>query len=104
MIPGVIALAAHGIQKPAHATASAADNTWAVSLQQEVESLRDINVVVAPNAMDARVPALFVQLLVQNALWQLRRSAAAGSVSVSAQRDGDELKLEMRVVMPYRAG
>lgn len=119
MIPSVVALAARGAFAQEQATSDAREvKELGVTLRQELASLghyanmrnavgtvpRDVQLEVAPSALEARVPTLFLQLLVENVLWQMHRTGGAGTVQLSAQREGDELHLGMRIVMPFQAG
>jgi LytS/YehU family sensor histidine kinase len=56
-----------------------------------------IETQIAPEVKYASVPCLFVQPLVENAIWHgISRRASGGTVIVSAQRVGD--RLDIRVV------
>lgn len=62
---------------------------------------RTVRLEVSPGALQAKVPMMFLQLLVANVLWQLRRTGGSGLVEVNADRVGGELHLGMRIEMPF---
>ena len=52
---------------------------------------------VQPEALDTRVPSLLLQPLVENAIKHgVARKAGPGHIDISARRDGDKLRLEVR--------
>jgi LytS/YehU family sensor histidine kinase len=117
MIPSVVALAARAaLAQGTEPKDVALEMISDVSLRQEIALLgsyleiqgvrfreqRNVQVDVSPNAMEARVPTLLLQLLVENAMWQMERTSRTGTVRVSADREGDELHLGVRIVIPFR--
>jgi len=68
----------------------------------EIEQTRfqdrlSVKIEVDPEALDARVPSLLLQPLVENALRHgVSRRAGAGLLAIRAQREGDELRLQVR--------
>jgi len=82
-----------------------------VTLKQEMEFARryleieqtrfqdrlSVKTVVDPAALDARVPSLLLQPLVENALRHgIARRAGAGLLEIRARREGDKLRLHVR--------
>jgi two-component system, LytTR family, sensor kinase len=52
---------------------------------------------VHPDTLDSRVPSLLLQPLVENAIKHgVARKAGLGHIDISARRDGDKLRLEVR--------
>ena len=52
---------------------------------------------VQPEALDTRVPSLLLQPLVENAIkYGVAKKAGPGRIDISARRDGDMLRLEVR--------
>lgn len=116
MIPSVVALAARGTLANAEAPlVDRAAQQLEVTLGQEIAMLgsyvganttqererRSVQIDVSPGAMEAKVPTLFLQLLVENVMWQMRRTGGGGTVQLSAERQGSELHLGMHIVMPF---
>ena len=80
-----------------------------ISLQSELEFLQDylalqrmlmrdnlkVTLQVDPAVTRARVPAMVLQPLVENALTHGRPRAGSGTVLVSARRDGNSLRVEI---------
>src|SRR4029450_6598579 len=52
---------------------------------------------VHPDTLDTRVPSLLLQPLVENAIKHgVARKAGLGHIDISARREGDKLRLEVR--------
>lgn len=52
---------------------------------------------VQPEALDTRLPSLLLQPLVENAIkYGVAKKAGPGHIDISARRDGDKLRLEVR--------
>jgi len=68
----------------------------------EIEETRfqdrlSVKMVADPAALDARVPSLLLQPLVENAVRHgIARRAGAGLLEIRAQREGDKLRLQVR--------
>jgi two-component system, LytTR family, sensor kinase len=85
--------------------------TQETSLKQEMEFLQryldieqirfadrcQVRIKIDPAALDARVPSLILQPLVENALRHgVARRAGVGVVEITGQREGDKLRLKVR--------
>ncbi len=74
----------------------------ALSTYLEIEQTRfadrlDVRFDVHPDTLDTRVPSLLLQPLVENAIKHgIARKAGPGHIAISARRDGDMLRLEVR--------
>jgi sensor histidine kinase YesM len=56
-----------------------------------------IHYSIAPEALDALIPSLLLQPLVENAIKHgVSRKAGPGTVDISARRDQDKLRIEIR--------
>jgi two-component system, LytTR family, sensor kinase len=56
-----------------------------------------IRISAGPDARDAAVPHMLLQPVVENAIRHgIGRSSAAGKIDITAQRDGDTLRIEVR--------
>jgi two-component system, LytTR family, sensor kinase len=84
-----------------HEVALAAD-LEALSKYVQIELTRfgdrlSVRYDVQPEALDARVPSLLLQPLVENAIKHgVARRTGPGHILVAARRDGDKLRLEVR--------
>jgi two-component system, LytTR family, sensor kinase len=72
----------------------------------EIEQVRfrdrlTVKLDIAPDVLDAEVPSLVLQPLVENALWHgIAQRPGAGRVEIGAQRVGDRLEIRVRDTGP----
>lgn len=99
MVTGLSAFLRHSLDADPMQRVTLRQELAAINLYLEIEKVRfsdrlRVEVAVAGDAMDALLPSLLLQPLVENAIkYAVSRNVDAGTLRIAARRDGDSIEI-----------